>query len=468
MIAFLALLPSVTAIVLAMTTRQVIPSLVLGLMAGAYAVSPTILGGLTKTLDYAVGAAADTENLRIIFFIYIFSGLVGMMQISGGVKGFSAWLEKRLQSERAALLGVWGTSVLTFMDCEFRILAVGPLMKSVAKKMEIARQRIAFTIDSSTVPLIVLIPVATTYVGYMTSVVARGLRTAGIDGDAYTFYLRSIPYNFFALAIVAIGLGSALAGRYFGLIAAPATKPMAVNAEPPEHEENIEKEMERVRGDVSNLLIPLVALIILTFFLLWWSGRGKATTFWGALAVADATGAMLQALLITTIFATVFYRWRGTSISELMFHFVEGANEIMVAAILLILVWGIAAVSEDLGFSRVVSASLGRFLPSWAVPASIFLFASFISFFIGSSWGTWGLLMPFALALAVATGANVVLAIAAVFAGGTFGDYTSPLSETTVTTASVFNLPVVDYAKGKLTYSLTAAVLAAGLFLVLG
>ncbi len=449
-----------------MVTRQVIPSLVLGLMTGAYVVARTPLGGVSKTIDYAVGAAANAENLRIILFIYIFSGLVGMMQISGGVKGFSSWLGRKLRSDRAALLGLWATAALTFMDCEFRIMAVGPLSKSLSERLKLTRQRIAFAIDSSTVPLIVLIPVATTYVGYMTSVVARGLQTAGITGDSYSFFVRSIPLNFFALSIVAIGLVSAIANRYFGLIGSRET--LSVMDQPPEHEENIEKEMERVEGHPFKLVVPLLVLLALTFGLLWWNGHGKAPSFWGALAAADAPTAMLQALLISTVFTTAFYLLTGTSLSELMFHFVEGANEVMMAVIILVLVWAIAAVSEDFGFSRLVSASLAGFLPAWLVPAGIFILGCLVSFFIGSSWGTWGLLMPFGCVLAAASGANVSMAIAAVFAGGTFGDYTSPLSETTVTTAAVMNLPVVDYAKGKLTYSLIAVASAVILFLAFG
>lgn len=466
MTSLLALLPSTMAIVLAMTTRQVIPSLVLGLMVGAYSVARTPLGGVSRTIDYAVGAAANPENLRIILFIYVFSGLVGMMQISGGVKGFSSWLGRRLRGQRPALLALWGTAALTFMDCEFRIMAVGGLSKSLSERLKIAKQRVAFIVDSSTVPLIVLIPVATTYVGYMTSVVTRGLRSAGLAGDPYSFFVRSIPFNFFALSIVAIGLVSVIADKYYGLIGSRET--LKVVDQPPEHEENIEKEMERVKGHPYKLVVPLLFLVALTFGLLWWNGHGKAPSFWGALAAADAPGAMLQALLISTIFATLFYFLTGTSLSELMFHFVEGANEVMMAVILLVLVWGIATVSEDLGFSRVVSASLARFIPAWVVPAGVFILGCLVSFFIGSSWGTWGLLMPFACVLAVTSGSHVAMTIAAVFAGGTFGDYTSPLSETTVTTAAVMNLPVVEYARGKMTYSAVAVGSAIALFLAFG
>lgn len=135
---------------------------------------------------------------------------------------------------------------------------------------------------------------------------------------------------------------------------------------------------------------------------------------------------------------------------------------------MLFLVWGIARVSNDLGFSQFITSTLGDFLPAYLVPTILFLLGSLVSYFIGTSWGTWGLLMPLGISLAVATDANLPLSVGAVFAGGTFGDHISPLSETTVITATVMKMPVMEHANNQLGYGIIGVIISAILYLIAG
>lgn len=453
-----------------MASRQVLVGLALGLLVGSFAIKPGVLDALSQMINYIFTAIADRENLRIIVFLYVFGGLVGMMQLAGGIKGFSKVLKRYIRTGKTALFVTWLTVLVTFVDCEFRIMTIGPVMRAVKNKLDIPRSRIAYAIDVSTVPVIVLVPVATTYVGYMVSVVGGALNQAEINRTPYQLFLASIPFNFYAMAVVLIGLFTILTGRYIGKGFDDNPDGIGRSGDDNgDHRESIEQELEQVDAKPMHLVLPLVFLLFSTFYFIWLDGLSKgARSLLPAMQKSDTTQAMLVALFITIMVALGFFVIRRERLSELMFHFVDGGNQLVMAILLLILVWAMAAMSKDLGFSGFITSTVGTFLPGTVVPATMFLFGSLISYFIGSSWGTWGILMPLGMSLAAATGASLPLTAGAVFASGSFGDFTSPLGETTVTTAAVFDLPVVDYAKAKLPSSLVAVGVSATFFLVFG
>lgn len=466
-----SIVPFIIAVVVAMLTRQVLVGLVLGLLIGSFFLQHGIANTLSKMSDYILTAIGDKDNLRIIVFLYVFGGLVGMMHIAGGVKGFANLVQKRIKTERSALLVTWATVLITFMDCEFRIMTTGPVMKAVKNTINVMRSKLAYAIDVSTVPVIVLIPVATTYVGYMVSVVAGALNQVNINRSAYQVFVASIPFNFWAIAVVAIGLFAIITGRYIGKGITAGSDGVTSEEEKEEevHGESIEQELEQVKPKAANLVLPLLLLLTATFYLIWQDGRSKgAKSVIDAMQQADATQAMLIALFLTVILSLILFLFGKEKLSELMFHFVDGGNQLLMAIILLVLVWGLADMSEDLGFSTFITGTIGAFLPRAIVPVTIFLFGSLIAYFMGSSWGVWGLLMPLGVSLAQATGASIPMTVGAVFAAGSFGDFTSPLGETTVTTASVFDLPVVDYARAKLPSSLAAVAISTVLFVIAG
>lgn len=304
----------------------------------------------------------------------------------------------------------------------------------------------------------------------MVSVVGGALNQANINRPPYQLFLWSLPFNFWAIIIVIIGLFSVFTGRYIGKRIKENNGLETSEKEGEEvHRESVESELEKVQPKALNLIIPLLLHLTSTFYLIWQDGHSKgATSVIDAVQQADATPAMLIALFVTLIFALILFLLRKEKISELMFHFVDGGNQLMMAIILLVLVWALADMANDLGFSKFITGTAGALIPTAFVPVTIFLFGSVIGYFIGSSWGTWGLLMPLAVTLAEATGASLPLTVGAVFAAGSFGDFTFPLGETTVTTASVFDLPVVNYAKAKFASSITAVGISTILFVIAG
>ncbi|MFC4558221.1 Na+/H+ antiporter NhaC family protein [Virgibacillus kekensis] len=461
---WLSLIPFLIVIGLSIWLKKILPGLVLGLLVGALLVEFSILGGSQETVQYIVTTLSDENNIKIIAFLYLFGGLVGMMTISGGIKGFSQWVGTKIDSQRGLLSLIWLTLPFTFMMPMFRIMMIGPVVKSLMEKMKMTKRKVGFTMDVSTSSVIVLLPVATAFVGFMVSLVEGGIQKHNLELEPYEVFLLSIPFNFFAIVMLIIGLI-----RTFWSSGEKQGTTNKKNKEEDLHRGGIEKELSMVKAQPWNLIVPLFLLLGLSLFLLWENGVSKgAETVFQAFSEADATFVMLLAIFITLVITFIFYMIRKQPIGEIIFHFFDGGNQLMQAIILLVLVWALSLVAEDLGFSQFISSTLGAFLPAFTIPAIIFIIGAVVSYFIGSSWGTWGLFMPLGIALAVSTGASIPLTVGAVFASGSFGAMTSPLGDTTITTASILEMPLVEYARYKLKLCAIGAGIAAAIYLAVG
>lgn len=492
-----SLLPFIVVIPLAMITRQVVPALVVGLLVGSYMMAPTLLGGISKSLYYLFEEVVIPGNIHLILFLYTFGSFVGLVRITGGVNGFAKWLEPRVKSVRGAFGVAWLTSIGTFMAPDFRIIAVAPIMASINKRLNISPQKMAYVIDVTATPLISLIPIGTAFVGYMIGLLAVSLKHIGSKESAYPLFLATIPLNFFAIAILVIG-------AYISFFSKDVKKSPVSSASPvvdvknkkehrlpkaspsyamiaharhlhhgiqmemgklgtlhdPSHDEAppeaIDLMSEEAKPSALHLILPIALLLLLTFFLTWWSGHTLSNNFFGVLMNANATEAMLQAILITLVISSIFYLFRGQKIGQLMYGILAGGNQMMAVIVLLVFVWAVSGVSTDLGFSTYVAHTVGAVVPRMLIAPALFVLGSVISYFIGSSFGTWGILMPLGFSLAMSTHASLALIAAAVFASGTLGGFASPLSDNTVAMATVMKLPVVSFSNSLLKSTLVA------------
>lgn len=195
-----ALLPFLVVIPISIWTKQVIPGLFVGLLVGSYFMTPSLLGGLRTMLHYVVDNLMQTNNIRIIIFLYVFAGLVSMIKYTGGIKGFVHLVSKKVKSAKTAMLLTWISTMVTFSDPDFRIA-----------------QQIGFAIEVTSNPVVALIPIATAFVGYMVSVIDKALDTAGIGAEPYIVYVRSIPFNAGAhLGAVGCGGGFRVFAIHYG------------------------------------------------------------------------------------------------------------------------------------------------------------------------------------------------------------------------------------------------------------
>lgn len=471
---FWAIIPPVAAIVGAATTKRIIPSLLIGLLAGALIKSGgSPLGAILAAGEYLAGVVAEESNAYIILFLFAFGALAEIFKIGGGISGFAKTAKPYVQSEKGALLSVLAATPATFLDCCFHVISTGTISKPLLDKAGGSKDKLAFVVNTTSSQLIVLIPFATTYVGYILGVIGSAMSQTGIGGSSYLIYLASIPFNFYSILMVAFSIISIFIPFKFNFfkLAEPAYKKQEQEGDHNSHEAHEEcKFSEKVPPRIGNLLIPLLFLLVMIMYLFWWTGQAKgAPSFWDALLNAEYEKAILVSSLATLVVTTVLYLVQKIPMKELQSHFLSGGTEMLPPIVILVLAWSISRVTQDIGFSAFITRILeSSFLPAQLVPLVIFIIGATASYFMGSSWGTWALIMPLALSIAVTTGASIPLTVGAVLAGGSVGDNLSPLGETPVLTAAVMEMPITDHVRFMLPYGLVAVVMSAALYLVAG
>ncbi|WAH38109.1 Na+/H+ antiporter NhaC family protein [Alicyclobacillus dauci] len=504
----ISLIPFFVVIPIALWTKQVIPGLGVGLFIGAYLLHPSLLTGLQSAITYVVKEATTSSNLSLVLFLYGFGSFVGLIRVTGGVAGFSEWISKRIRTERGAFALTWSSSLATFMAPDFRIITIAPVVNRIFHRLGVNPQRVAYAIDVTSTPLCALVPLGTAFVGYMVGLMHTSTDHAGAAPGTYRLFIESIPFNFFAWVMLIVGFFVTFFGhrkteesskvvsderrvvdlatrnrrhieqKMRNVAAMVSMETGAVGAVPSaetmhaddgkDREKDIpnpvEVVSERVQPSALNLVVPLIVLLVLTLGLTYVSGyaNGGRGVF-QALVQANAAAAMLQALVVTLVFMFIFYALGRQPIDRTMFGFMQGGNEMMSVIVLLVLIWAVSAVSSDLGFAQFCQREITRFVPHAFIVPALFVFGCVISYFIGSSFGTWGMLMPLGFSLAASGGGSLPLIAGAVFASGTFGGFASPLSDNTVAMATMMKLPVMSYAN----YKTKSAALAAGICVAL-
>lgn len=471
---FWSFLPFLIVIPVSMLTKQVLPGLLIGLLIGAYMLHPTFFGGLNASLDYILQELTLPDHLRLLLFLYGFGAFVGYIRVTGGVAGFSNWMQSRISSARGAFIVTWLSTLATFMAPNFRIITVAPVMKQVFTRMQVPASKVAFVIDVTSTPFVSIVPLGTAFVGYMVGLIGTSARHYSISGSAYHLFLQSLPFNFFSIFMLAIGLQQTFFLREKKKINLSAesrhqiTPKFALMETAEELTNPLETIADRVPPEKLNLVLPLVLLISSTLFFTWWDGHLQAATFGGAWAKANAARAMLQALFLTLVLSTIWYLFQKQPIQRILFGFLSGGNEMMSVIVLLVLVWSVSAVSTDMGFTEYTERTIGHLVPAALLAPVLFLFGCAISYVIGSSFGTWGMLLPLGYSLAASTHASIPLLTGAVFASGTFGGFASPLSDNTVAMATVMKLPLMKYSHSKLKASLVPVAICTVLYAAAG
>ncbi|SPF36480.1 Na+/H+ antiporter [Candidatus Desulfosporosinus infrequens] len=497
-----SLIPFLVVIPLAFLTRQVLPGLVVGLFVGAYMLNPTPLGGVDTALKYILQELAVSDNLRLIVFMYGFGAFVGLVRITGGVSGFAHLMEERIHSGRSAFVVTWLSALLTFMAPDFRIITVGPVMKQIFSRLKVPVNKVAFVIDATSTPLCAIMPLGTVFIGYSIGLLGTVSRHQGIVTPPYNLFLLSIPFNFFSLGMLGFALFYTFRKSKEDRVQEPTSQPnesiakmralgsaklaytetslelamppalnmrqRIIKRESDAYPDPVEMVAQQVTPNSLNLIVPLTLLLSLTLFFTWWDGHSHAANFLGALIQANAAKAMLEALLSTLIISFVWYAFQKQPIQRTLFGFLQGGNEMMAVNVLLVLVWAVSAISTDLGFLSYTEQTVGRLVPAAFIAPAFFIFGCLLSYIIGSSFGTWGILLPLGFSLAATEHAALPLIAGAVFASGTFGGFVSPLSDNTVAMATVMKIPVMDYAKLKLRYGLMVAAACTVLYGIVG
>lgn len=463
---WLSLLPPLVTVSFAVITRRIIPSLVLGLLTGSVLLTENIFTGIIKASEYIVASLSSRNSAYILLFLFLFGSLTEIFKMSGGIKGFSLLADRYVKDERGALLSVWAFSPATFLDCCFHVISTGTVAGPLVEKVNGSKEKLAMVVNITSSQLIVLVPIATTYVGYIIGVTSSAMNGAGIEGSAYELFLRSIPFNFYSIGMVIMSFLVIYWGFGFGKwrFGRAGIMEVGVHEGHEAHEQCAFEQNAPPR--TANLLVPSGVLIGLIFFLFWWTGRGDGRSVLQAILHAQFEQAIFYATFATVIITAVFYALQKIPLAEMESHFLSGGMELLPPIVILILSWSLSAATQELGFVQFVAATVGAAIPGVFIPAAIFLIGGATSYFIGSSWATWALIMPLGLPLAVSAGASLPLTMGAVLAGGSIGDNISPLGETPVLTSAVTGVPLLEHVQTTLPYGLIAAFIATILFVV--
>lgn len=465
----ISILIPVIVIILAIFTKRIILSLIIGILIGGIALSNgDIVQGVLSAADHLIKASANKESVYIIFFLFLFGSFAEIMKISGGIKGFTNLTTKFVKKEKSALGAVWAITPVTFIDCCFHCIAAGTVGKALIEKVNGNKRKLAFVLNTTSCLLIILIPFGTTYVGYIMGVISSAFSKAEINQSAYEIYLKSIPFNFYAIVMLLVSIGIILFN--FGFKKAYENQTEKDNFDK-EHGHDEAGEQcsfeEKAPPRPLNLILPLCFLIVSTVFLLWVTGKEKGGGFWGALLNADFERSIFVSALITIVLTSIFYLIQKVPLREIESHFLSGGSEMLPPIVVLILSWGLSGIIGDLGFVKFVTVIIVSKIPLFLIPAVIYLIGCFASYFMGTAWGTWALLMPMAVPLAASAGLNLPLVVGAVLAGGSLGDNASPLGETAILSATISDIPVIEHVKSEMPYCLTAVGVSTALFILM-
>ena len=461
-----SLVPPLLAIVLALVTKEVYSSLFIGVAFGAL-----LYTGFQpwEAFNAFFSIMKDSMNLNILIFDVLLGMIIVLMAKSGGSAAYGNWAGKHIKSKKSALLATTGLGVLIFVDDYFNCLTVGSVMRPVTDRFKVSRAKLAYIIDATAAPICIIAPVSSWAAAVNSYVPAD----AGITG--FQLFLRTIPYNLYALLTLAMVLYVSISGFDFGLM-----RKHEINAANGDlftsgagEFEQIKQEEGSSRGHVLDLVLPVAVLIVSAIGAMIYTGfLDGATDIITAFAGCNAEISLIFATSVTILFMLVLYLPRKVvTFKGFMDSFVEGFRLMIPAVAILIFAWSLKGVGDALGIAAFVESVVGsNASASVFIPAIMFLVAIFLAFSTGTSWGTFAILVP--IVIAMFPGADniemMIIAVSAVLAGAVCGDHVSPISDTTVMSSAGAQSNHINHVSTQMQYAMVVAVVCFVGYLIAG
>ena len=459
-----SVLPPIIAIVLAIWTKQVILSLFAGIWMGF-----TLLNGFDPFAGAIAGVNGivhvfgDAGDTRVLIFTLLIGSLIASIEHSGGVRGFVHFLETRrwVHNKLRAQVLAWVTGLIIFVESNITLLVAGSVSRPLFDRYKVSREKLAYLIDATSAPVCVMIPLnawGAVIIGLVTS--------TGVD-NALQIFIESIPFNFYA--IVAIILAGVVIWKNVdigpmikaekrtqgGDVLWPGSIPMVdVSAE------LIEDASESEIPSAALMALPILTMVVMMPIGLYLTGDGNIIEGSGSVSVLWA---VITALLVS--WAMILGK-KSSSVNELMRIFMKGAGNLLPIATILLFALALGDVAIELGTGIYVAGVVGDTIPGPLLAPLIFIVSSFIAFSVGSSWGTFAIMIPIAIPIATTLGLPVHLFLAAAISGAIFGDHASPISDTTVVASMASACDHIDHVRTQLPYALLAAGIATVLFFI--
>jgi tetracycline resistance efflux pump len=460
-----SVIPPLLAIGLAIATRQVILSLSIGLWMGAWLLgSGNPLVAIPQAIDAVINVFTDPGDTRVLVFTLVIGGLIATIEKLGGVRGFIHLLQERkwVTGPGRAQWLAFGTGVVVFIESNITLLIAGAISRPLFDRYRVSREKLAYIIDATSAPICVLIPL-----NAWGAVIVSLLASSGIENPIDVF-IGAILLNFYAIFAVLVCALVIWSDFDIGPMRAAQKRTaegefLWPNATPMVDPSLIEAEQSRQPQDSAKLmLLPVLALVLSMPLGLFITGEGDLTAGSGSTSV-------LWAVLIAlgTAWAIVLGSRRAT-LETLMQLFLKGAGGLLPVAMILLFSLALGDVANALGTGVFVAQLAQETIPSALLLPLLFLLSAFIAFSIGSSWGTFAIMIPLAMQIVAALDMNASVFLAAVLSGAVFGDHASPISDTTVVASMAAATDHIDHVRTQLPYALISAGLATVAFFVSG
>ena len=464
-----ALLPPLVAIVLALITKEVYSSLFVGIVVGALlysgfkfegTVTQIFEGGIIKVLS-------DSYNVGILIFLVILGSVVCMMNKAGGSAAFGRWASKKIHTRVGAELAAIILGVLIFIDDYFNCLTVGSVMRPVTDRHHVSRAKFAYLIDATAAPVCIIAPISSW------AAAVSGF-VEGQDGLA--IFVRTIPYNFYAILTIVMMVGMVLMKTEFGAMRTHEINALngdlyTTSARP--YENATDDETPNPRGKVIDLVIPIVMLVICCVIsMIYTGGFFSGTDFVTAFSQSDASTGLAMGSAFGLVFAIIFYMIRRVvNFRDCMGCIPEGFKAMVPAIMILTFAWTLKAMTDSLGAAVFVEEAMRSVAGGIEVilPAIIFLVGCGLAFATGTSWGTFGILIPIVVAVFEKSSPEMmIISMSACMAGAVCGDHCSPISDTTIMASAGAQCDHVTHVSTQLPYAILAAAVSFVTYIVAG
>ena len=464
-----ALLPPLVAIILALITKEVYSSLFVGIVVGALlysgfkfegTVTQIFEGGIIKVLS-------DSYNVGILIFLVILGSVVCMMNKAGGSAAFGRWASKKIHTRVGAELAAIILGILIFIDDYFNCLTVGSVMRPVTDRHHVSRAKFAYLIDATAAPVCIIAPISSW------AAAVSGF-VEGQDGLA--IFVRTIPYNFYAILTIVMMVGMVLMKTEFGAMKTHEINALngdlyTTSARP--YENATDDETPNPRGKVIDLVIPNVVLVICCVIsMIYTGGFFSGTDFVTAFSQSDASTGLAMGSAFGLVFAIIFYMIRRViNFRDCMGCIPEGFKAMVPAIMILTFAWTLKAMTDSLGAAVFVEEAMRSVAGGIEVilPAIIFLVGCGLAFATGTSWGTFGILIPIVVAVFEKSSPEMmIISMSACMAGAVCGDHCSPISDTTIMASAGAQCDHVTHVSTQLPYAIVAAAVSFVTYIVAG
>ena len=477
-----ALLPPVVAIGLALATKEVYSSLFVGIFIGGVLYSG--FGGRQLWVhifqDGFVASVADSYNVGILIFLVILGAIVALMNKAGGSEAFGRWASEHIKTKTGAMLATIFLGILIFIDDYFNCLTVGSVMRPVAEKHSISKEKLSYLIDATAAPICIIAPVSS-----WAAAVSGFVKDSGVSG--FGLFVKAIPFNFYAILTIVMMLTLAFMKFDYGpmrkfepytietakqkietMIKREGSFAEGIEAK----EEVVVKDKSRNTGKVIDLLIPIIVLIIACVLgMLFSGGFFDGAGVIDAFSDSDASVGLVLGSACTLIIVVIYYLCRRIlKFQDIMSCIPEGFKAMVPAILILVFAWTLKGMTDALGAKEYVEALVKGSASGFQImlPAIIFLIACFLSFSTGTSWGTFGILIPITISVFPITTSIGVVCVSACMAGAVCGDHCSPISDTTIMASAGADCDHINHVNTQLPYAITVALVSFVSYIIAG